>query len=66
MKQRIITNSVAALKEFGYPQVNEENIFTDEVYSAFFEKMLKDAKDTLLEKGEDVSVIEELISEIIN
>lgn len=40
MKEMLIQDGVARLKEFGYPDVNEENILTDRVYKAFFKKML--------------------------
>lgn len=39
---QIIKNGIANLENFGYNNVNEENIFTDEIYSAFFKSMLKD------------------------
>jgi len=42
---KIITNGVKNLKEFGYPAVTKENILTDEVYSMFFKNMLKDNLD---------------------
>lgn len=40
LKQEIINQSVENLKEFGYPSVNNENIFTDKLYKSFFMKML--------------------------
>lgn len=40
----LLENSVKGLKEFGYSNVNKENIFTDEIYSAFFKRMLENAK----------------------
>ena len=64
MKNKIIQRGIAALKEFGYPDVNEENILTDEVYSLFFKRMLEDTKDMLVDEGKDVSVIDELLNEI--
>lgn len=30
------------MHEFGYPNVNSDNIITDQVYSMFFDNMLKD------------------------
>lgn len=38
----LINAGIKNLKEFGYPDVNEETIMTDMVYSRFFESMLKD------------------------
>ena len=42
IKQKLITNGVKNLIAFGYENANEDNILTDEVYSLFFVKMLKD------------------------
>lgn len=50
MKNEIIENGVKNLKEFGYPNVNSENIFTDEIYRAFFKSMLKDSMDMTTNK----------------
>jgi hypothetical protein len=40
---KLIENGVKNLKEYGYPNVDADNIFTDMIYSAFFSKMLKEA-----------------------
>ena len=50
MKNEVIENGVKNLKEFGYPNVNSENIFTDEIYRAFFKSMLKDSMDMTTNK----------------
>lgn len=42
LKQKLIEAGIKNLKEFGYPGVNEENILTDYVYSAFFKPMLEE------------------------
>lgn len=42
IREKLIAAGVKNLKEFGYPAVNAENILTDQIYSAFFSKMLKD------------------------
>jgi hypothetical protein len=44
LEKQLLINGVKNLKEFGYELVNEENILTDEVYSAFFERMLNENK----------------------
>jgi hypothetical protein len=44
MKQKLLDRAIRNLKEFGYPDVNETNIFSDYIYSEFFKRMLKDAK----------------------
>lgn len=38
----IVKRAVDSLKEFGYPHVNNENIFTDDVYKMIFHNMLKE------------------------
>jgi len=45
MKTRdgLIQAGIRNLREFGYPDVNAENILTDRVYSAFFVSMLRDS-----------------------
>ena len=63
MKNEIIENGVKNLKEFGYPNVNSENIFTDEIYRAFFKSMLKDSMDTTTNKT-ILNVLKELLSKI--
>jgi uncharacterized membrane protein YgcG len=47
------------MREFGYPDVNAENIITDQVYSMFFDSMLKDNLGHGVDKA-----IESLRSEI--
>ena len=44
IEQKLIENGIKNLKEFGYPNVNKENIFTDLIYSQFFKSMLEDNK----------------------
>jgi hypothetical protein len=44
-RKRLLAAGVRNLKEFGYPHVDETNILTDQVYSAFFKSMLDDAKE---------------------
>lgn len=38
----LIAQAVKNMKEFGYLEVNDKNIFTDVVYKMFFVSMLKD------------------------
>lgn len=42
IRDAILFAGVKNLKEFGYPEVNKENILTDIVYSQFFKSMLND------------------------
>ena len=44
MEQKLIQAGINNLKEFGYPDVDMDNILTDEIYKAFFLTMLKDNK----------------------
>lgn len=52
LKDEIIKNAVKNLKTYGYPLVDKTNIFTDEIYSAFFKSILKDN----LGKGFDLEI----------
>lgn len=42
IREGLITAGVKNLKEFGYPDVNAENIFTTYVYNRFFLSMVKE------------------------
>ena len=66
MKNRLIKNGVKALRDYGYPLVDERNILTDRVYAAFFLQMLFDTKDSLSNLDEPHKDIDELISQIKN
>lgn len=55
---KLVLAGIKNLKEFGYPDVDAENIITDEVYSSFFKVMLEDNKGN----GEQIdAVIDELL-----
>jgi hypothetical protein len=61
-KKVIINNGITNLKEYGYPNVDKDNIFSDALYSAFFKGMLEDnlsTKDKVAKKA-----ITELLNEI--
>jgi hypothetical protein len=47
LRERLINNGIKNLKEFGYEQVNKDNILTDDVYSQFFRSMLNDSLGTI-------------------
>jgi len=63
MKKILINAGVSNLKEFGYPDVNEDNILTDMVYSAFFKSMLEDNKG---KRKEVDAAIDEILNELKN
>lgn len=42
IRNAILKRAVKNLNEYGYPDCNMNNIFTDQVYSAFFKRMLED------------------------
>jgi hypothetical protein len=44
MRQHIISAGVKQLRE-SYPGVNESNIMTDQIYSAFFKASLEETRD---------------------
>ncbi len=59
IRKKLIESGVRNLREFGYPDVDTENILTDMIYSRFFKSMLEDN----LGKGFD-NEIHALLSEI--
>ena len=62
-KSMIIQNGISNLKEFGYDTVNEENIFTDIIYSQMFKRMLKN------NKGDDTridNIIDDILMDMFN
>ncbi|MDA8175704.1 hypothetical protein A6M27_12905 [Acidithiobacillus thiooxidans] len=42
IREKLIRAGVRNLKEFGYSNVNPDNILTDTVFAAFFKSMLED------------------------
>lgn len=61
IKTNLIAAGIKNLKEFGYPEVNAENILTDEIYSEFFKSMINDNKGN----GSDIdNAIDELLTKI--
>lgn len=51
-RDKLIVAGVHNLKEFGYPEVTEKNILTDQIYKAFFKSVLEDN----LSKGADKEI----------
>jgi hypothetical protein len=64
MREQLIQAGIKNLKEFGYPSVNEENILTDMIYSAFFKQMLEETIDTV-QVPAVVEAAESLMKEIV-
>lgn len=62
IKSKILKAGVKSLQEFGYPSVDEKNIFTDMIYKEFFRRWLEDAKE---ERKDLAKEIDQLLSEII-
>ncbi len=62
IKEKLIQAGIRNLKEFGYPSVTPENIFTDIIYSGMFKSMLNDNKDKSTSLVDDC--IDELLSQI--
>jgi len=61
IKNHLIKNGVKNLKEFGYPEVSEDNLMTDEVYKLAFKAMLENNKGF----GQRLdAIIDEMISEV--
>jgi hypothetical protein len=44
IKFRLINKDVVNLREFGYSEVNCDNILTDYIYSGFFKQMLEETR----------------------
>ena len=44
IREKLIAAGVKNLKEFGYPDCNKINIFTDMIYKKMFVSMLKENK----------------------
>jgi hypothetical protein len=58
----LIARGVANLQEFGYGHVTAESILTDEIYGAFFLRMLEDNQPRA--EGETLAAINQLIAEL--
>jgi hypothetical protein len=65
MKDQLINAGIKNLKEFGYPDVNKENILTDLIYSQFFKRMLEETKEQYKNNSLLVKYCNELLSEIV-
>jgi hypothetical protein len=64
MREAIIEAGIKALKEYGYPAVNKDNIMTDTIYSQFFKSMLRGTIDDAHGNKELIFMCNTLISEI--
>lgn len=67
-KGMIIQNGINNLKEFGYENVNEDNIFTDVIYSQMFKRMLESNKgqDDRIDHVIDDILIDMFNKQVIN
>ena len=59
IKTKLIEAGIKNLYQFGYEQVNKENILTDDVYSQFFRSMLND------NLGKAGKVVDAVINELL-
>lgn len=62
---QLIAAGVKNLHEFGYPDCNNSNILSDQIYSAFFKSMLEDN----LGKGVDENIsrlLERIATSVVN
>lgn len=64
METMLINAGIRNLKEFGYPDVNKDNILTDYVYSQFFLSMLKETLENSLGRKEVIAACEKVIAKI--
>lgn len=67
-RQRLLDGGVRALKEFGYPHVNADNICTDLIFRQFFLRMLEETlEDVSANRSSPAAArkaVEELIAEV--
>ena len=61
MKDKLIAAGVKNLHEFGYPGCTTENILTDDIYKAFFQRMLEENKG---QRDDIDEVIDALLTQI--
>lgn len=54
IRKSLIKNGVMNLRAFGYPGCNEENILTDMIFKAFFERMLEENKGVRLDIDHEI------------
>lgn len=67
LRKRFVDIIVKSLREFGYPSANEENVFTDHIYSTIFLQQLREGLGGLPEnKPKTREVVQMLIAEIEN
>ncbi len=59
IKAHLIKSGVKNLKEFGYPDVCNENILTDYIYKSFFSNMLEE------NIGQSTKQVDEVINELL-
>lgn len=62
IREHLITAGIKNLKDYGYPNVNKNNIISELIYSSFFLAMLNDNLGKSTKKVD--GVINELITEI--
>lgn len=60
IKESLIANGVKNLQSYGYSECTAENIFSDEIYFAFFKSMLED------NLGKGGEMVDEVINELLN
>jgi hypothetical protein len=61
VRDKLISAGVRNLLEYGYPDVNKDNILTDRIYAAFFRSMLQSNRG---QGAAADSIIDKLIAEI--
>ena len=67
LRRRFIDIIVKSLREFGYPSADEQNVFTDHVYSAIFLQQLREGLGSLPDsKPKTREIVQGLIDEIEN
>jgi len=65
IEENLLLQGVTKLKKFGFVNVSKTNITTDEVYSLYFSKMLKEMLGGSLEKDLVINQMLETIDALI-
>lgn len=59
IKEKLIKKAVKKLQRFGFVNVDEKNIATDDVYKLYFEKILREAMDKTDDTGNAIEQLPE-------
>ena len=65
IRKKAIESQIKALRDFGYPDADKDNIFDGSILTMFFESALQDAlNDPACVKGDTRDTLMELLKEV--